>query len=282
MKATVKKLRPDNGSQIAPVGAIPGSRRPEPGGSPVHLSVTDVSRTYGGAVHALGPISVDLKKNEFFAVVGPSGCGKSTFLDVLAGLSPVTGGEIRFEGRPVNAKAVESIIAATKLPVQLGGGIRNIGTIEDWLSRGVERVVLGTAAVRNPSLVKEASKKFPGRVAVSIDSREGLVAVEGWRETSTMRTLDLALDMEQAGGAAIVFTDINRDGAMGGINLEATVDLAFALTTPVIASGGVSSLEDIVAVKREEKSGIAGVICGRALYDGRVDPAAALAVMNGT
>jgi phosphoribosylformimino-5-aminoimidazole carboxamide ribotide isomerase len=185
------------------------------------------------------------------------------------------------EGRPVNAKAVESIIAATKLPVQLGGGIRNIATIEDWLSRGVERVVLGTAAVRNPSLVKEASKKFPGRIAVSIDSREGLVAVEGWRETSTMRTLDLALDMEQAGVAAIVFTDINRDGAMGGINLEATVDLAFALTTPVIASGGVSSLEDIVAVKREEKSGIAGVICGRALYDGRVDPAAALAVMNG-
>jgi phosphoribosylformimino-5-aminoimidazole carboxamide ribotide isomerase len=185
------------------------------------------------------------------------------------------------EGRPVNAKAVESIIAATKLPVQLGGGIRNIATVEDWLSRGVERVVLGTAAVRNPSLVKEASKKFPGRVAVSIDSREGLVAVEGWRETSTMRTLDLALDMEQAGVAAIVFTDINRDGAMGGINLEATVDLAFALTTPVIASGGVSSLDDIIAVKREEKSGIAGVICGRALYDGRVDPAAALAVMNG-
>jgi phosphoribosylformimino-5-aminoimidazole carboxamide ribotide isomerase len=185
------------------------------------------------------------------------------------------------EGRPVNAKAVESIIATTKLPVQLGGGIRNIATIEDWLSRGVERVVLGTVAVRNPSLVKEASKKFPGRIAVSIDSREGLVAVEGWRETSTMRTLDLALDMEQAGVVAIVFTDINRDGAMGGINLEATVDLAFALTTPVIASGGVSSLEDIVAVKREEKSGIGGVICGRALYDGRVDPAAALAVMNG-
>jgi phosphoribosylformimino-5-aminoimidazole carboxamide ribotide isomerase len=185
------------------------------------------------------------------------------------------------EGKPVNAKAVESIIATTKLPIQLGGGIRNIATIEDWLSRGVQRVVLGTAAVRNPSLVKEACAKFPGRVAVSIDSREGLVAVEGWRETSTMRTLDLALDMEQAGVAAIVFTDINRDGAMGGINLEATVDLAFALTTPVIASGGVSSIEDIVAVKNEEKSGIAGVICGRALYDGRVDPAAALAIMRG-
>jgi phosphoribosylformimino-5-aminoimidazole carboxamide ribotide isomerase len=185
------------------------------------------------------------------------------------------------EGKPVNAKAVESIIATTKLPIQLGGGIRNIATIEDWLSRGVQRVVLGTAAVRNPSLVKEACAKFPGRVAVSIDSREGLVAVEGWRETSTMRTLDLALDMEQAGVAAIVFTDINRDGAMGGINLEATVDLAFALTTPVIASGGVSSIEDIIAVKNEEKSGIAGVICGRALYDGRVDPAAALAIMRG-
>jgi phosphoribosylformimino-5-aminoimidazole carboxamide ribotide isomerase len=185
------------------------------------------------------------------------------------------------EGKPVNAKAVEAIIATTKLPIQLGGGIRNIATVEDWLSRGVERVVLGTAAVRNPSLVKEACAKFPGRVAVSIDSREGLVAVEGWRETSTMRTLDLALDMEQAGVAAVVFTDINRDGAMGGINLEATVDLAFALTTPVIASGGVSSIEDIAAVKREERSGIAGVICGRALYDGRVDPAAALAIMKG-
>ena len=185
------------------------------------------------------------------------------------------------EGKPVNALAVESIIAATKLPIQLGGGIRNIATIEDWLSRGVQRVVLGTAAVRNPTLVKEACAKFPGRVAVSIDSREGLVAVEGWRETSTMRTLDLALDMEQAGVAAIVFTDINRDGAMGGINLEATVDLAFALTTPVIASGGVSSIEDIAAIKGEEKSGIAGVICGRALYDGRVDPAAALAIMSG-
>jgi phosphoribosylformimino-5-aminoimidazole carboxamide ribotide isomerase len=185
------------------------------------------------------------------------------------------------EGRPVNGRAVEAIIAATKLPVQLGGGIRTLATIEDWLSRGVARVVLGTAAVRNPSLVKEACLKFPGRVAVSIDSREGLVAVEGWRETSTLRTLDLALDMEAVGVAAIVFTDINRDGAMGGINLEATVDLAFALTTPVIASGGISSIEDIAAVRREEPSGIAGVICGRALYDGRVDPVAALAIMNG-
>jgi phosphoribosylformimino-5-aminoimidazole carboxamide ribotide isomerase len=184
------------------------------------------------------------------------------------------------EGRPVNGKAVESIIAATKLPVQLGGGIRSLATVEDWLSRGVARVVLGTVAVRNPLMVKEACAKFPGRIAVSIDSREGLVAVEGWVETSTVRALDLALQMEECGVAAIVFTDINRDGAMGGINLEATVDLAFALSTPVIASGGVSSIEDLIAIKREERSGIDGVICGRALYDGRVDPAAALEIVN--
>jgi phosphoribosylformimino-5-aminoimidazole carboxamide ribotide isomerase len=184
------------------------------------------------------------------------------------------------EGRPVNGKAVESIIAATKLPVQLGGGIRSLATVEDWLSRGVARVVLGTVAVRNPLMVKEACAKFPGRIAVSIDSREGLVAVEGWVETSTVRALDLALQMEECGVGAIVFTDINRDGAMGGINLEATVDLAFALSTPVIASGGVSSIEDLIAIKREERSGIDGVICGRALYDGRVDPAAALQIVN--
>lgn len=185
------------------------------------------------------------------------------------------------EGRPVNGKAVESIIAATSLPVQLGGGIRTLATVEDWLARGVSRVVLGTAAVRDPKLVKEACTRFPGKIAVSIDSRDGLVAVEGWRETSSIRTLDLALRMEECGVAAIVFTDINRDGAMGGINLDATVDLAFALTTPVIASGGVSSLEDLIALKREEQAGIGGVICGRALYDGRVDPAAALAVAKG-
>jgi len=186
------------------------------------------------------------------------------------------------EGKPVNTAAVEAIIAATSLPVQLGGGIRNLQTVEDWLSHGVTRVVLGTAAVRDPKLVKEACTRFPGRIAVSIDSRDGLVAVEGWKETSSVRTLDLALRMEECGVAAIVFTDINRDGAMGGINLDATVDLAFALTTPVIASGGVSSIDDLTALKREERSGIGGVICGRALYDGRIDPAAALAVMNWT
>lgn len=185
------------------------------------------------------------------------------------------------EGKPVNVKAVEAIVAATALPVQLGGGIRNLATMEDWLAHGVTRIVLGTAAVRDPKLVKDACTRFPGRIAVSIDSRDGLVAVEGWRETSSVRTLDLALRMEECGVAAIVFTDINRDGAMGGINLDATVDLAFALTTPVIASGGVSSIDDLTALKREERSGIGGVICGRALYDGRIDPAAALAVING-
>ena len=185
------------------------------------------------------------------------------------------------EGRPVNGAAVESIIAATALPVQLGGGIRSLATVEDWLARGVTRVVLGTAAVRDPALVKDACSRFPGRIAVSIDSRDGFVAVDGWTETSSVRTLDLALRMEECGVAAIVFTDINRDGAMGGINLDATVDLAFALTTPVIASGGVSSLDDLTALKREERAGIGGVICGRALYDGRIDPAQALAVLNG-
>jgi phosphoribosylformimino-5-aminoimidazole carboxamide ribotide isomerase len=186
------------------------------------------------------------------------------------------------EGRPVNGAAVEAIIAATSLPVQLGGGIRNMATVADWLSRGVSRVMLGTAAVRNPAFVKDACIEFPGQVAVSIDSRDGFVAVDGWKETSAVRTLDLALQMEEYGVTAIVFTDIDRDGAMGGVNIDATVDLAFALNTPVIASGGVSSIDDLIALKREEKSGIGGVICGRSLYDGRIDPAAALAVANGS
>ena len=184
-------------------------------------------------------------------------------------------------GKPVNGAAVEAIIAATSLPVQLGGGIRSMATVEDWLARGVSRVVLGTVAVRDPKLVKEACSRYPDRIAVAIDSRDGLVAVEGWTEMSNVRALDLALRMEECGVAAIIYTDINRDGAMGGINLEATVDLAFALTTPVIATGGVSSLEDLAAVKREERAGISGVICGRALYDGRIDPALALALVSG-
>jgi phosphoribosylformimino-5-aminoimidazole carboxamide ribotide isomerase len=180
------------------------------------------------------------------------------------------------QGRPVNAEAVEGVLRKVRVPVQLGGGIRTVETIEDWLGRGVRRVVLGTVAVRNPALVREACRLFPEQIAVSIDAREGFVAVEGWTETSTVKALDLALRMEDAGVAAIVYTDINRDGAMGGVNVEATADLAFALHTPVIASGGVSSIDDLKALKAEQASGIAGVICGRALYDGRLDPQAAL------
>lgn len=185
-----------------------------------------------------------------------------------------------FAGRPVNAEAVEGVLAAVEIPVQLGGGIRDLAMIEGWLERGVRRVVLGTVALKDPSLVKEACRLFPGQVAVGIDARDGFVAVEGWAETSTVKTLDLALKFEDSGVAAIIYTDINRDGAMGGLNVEATADLAFALTTPVIASGGVTTLDDLRALKREEEAGIDGVICGRALYDGRIDPKAALAILS--
>jgi phosphoribosylformimino-5-aminoimidazole carboxamide ribotide isomerase len=184
-----------------------------------------------------------------------------------------------FAGGPVNAAAVAAILAATPLPVQLGGGIRDLAAIERWLAAGVRRVVLGTIALGSPELVKEACRRHPGRIAVAIDAREGFVAVEGWARTSRVKALDLALRFEDSGVAAVVYTDINRDGAMGGLNVEATADLAFALTTPVIASGGVSSLADLAALKAEEASGIVGVICGRALYDGRIDARAALALL---
>ncbi|CAK0777751.1 1-(5-phosphoribosyl)-5-((5-phosphoribosylamino)methylideneamino) imidazole-4-carboxamide isomerase [Azospirillaceae bacterium] len=184
-----------------------------------------------------------------------------------------------FAGRPVNADAVERVLKSVTMPVQLGGGIRNLSTIEHWLSQGLSRVILGTVALREPELVKEACRLFPDRVAVGIDAREGYVAVSGWAETSTVRALDLALRFEDCGVAAIIYTDINRDGAMGGVNVESTADIAFHLTTPVIASGGVSSLADLAALKAEERSGIEGVIVGRALYDGRIDPAEALALL---
>ena len=187
-----------------------------------------------------------------------------------------------FAGRPVNSEAVDKVLASIKIPVQLGGGIRNMQTIEGWLERGVRRVILGTVALHQPELVKEACKRFPGQVAVGIDAREGFVAVSGWAESSTVRALDLALRYEDCGAAAIIYTDINRDGAMGGVNVEATADLAFALTTPVIASGGVSSIEDLKALKVEEHTGIEGVIVGRALYDGRIDIKEALALLSGT
>ncbi|MGE5539779.1 MAG: 1-(5-phosphoribosyl)-5-[(5-phosphoribosylamino)methylideneamino]imidazole-4-carboxamide isomerase [Gemmatimonas sp.] len=183
------------------------------------------------------------------------------------------------EGKPVNDAAVTNILKSVAIPVQLGGGIRDIATIATWLKKGVKRVILGTVALNNPPLVKEACKQFPGRIVVGIDARDGLVAVEGWAKTSEVKALDLALKFEDSGVAAIIYTDINRDGTSGGLNVESTVDLAYALTTPVIASGGVSSLADLEELKREAGAGIEGVICGRALYDGRIEAKAALKLL---
>ena len=184
------------------------------------------------------------------------------------------------EGRPVNADAVAAILDAVEMPVQLGGGIRDMETVERWLDAGVRRVILGTAALSNPELVMTACKRHPDRIAVGIDARDGRVAVEGWAKTSDVRALDLALKFEDSGVAALIYTDINRDGLMTGVNLESTVDLAFALTTPLIASGGVSSVADLLELKANQGSGIDGVICGRALYDGRIDPAEALRLLG--
>jgi len=184
------------------------------------------------------------------------------------------------EGRPVNAKAVENIIGALNVPIQLGGGIREMATIEHWLSLGVRRVILGTVALRNPDLVKDACQHFPGQIAVGIDARDGMVAVEGWVETSNISALDLARSFEDAGVAAIIFTDIDRDGALQGVNLASTVALAGAISTPVIASGGVSSLDDLKALKRSEDAGLEGVISGRALYDGRLNLEEAIACLQ--
>ena len=184
------------------------------------------------------------------------------------------------EGEAVNGDAVRAILAATSLPTQLGGGIRDMAGIERWLEAGISRVILGTVALTDPELVKSACRAFPGKIAVGIDARGGMVAVKGWTDTSSMRAIELALKFEDAGVAAIVFTDIDRDGAMGGVNVDATVDLAFALSTPVIASGGVSSLDDLTRLKAEEKSGIEGVIVGRALYDGVFSAKAALSILT--
>ncbi len=186
-----------------------------------------------------------------------------------------------FEGHPVNDSAVDEILDEIGIPAQLGGGIRDLATMETWLDKGVNRVILGTAALENPDMVKQACRKWPGRIVVGIDAREGFVAVSGCAKTSQVKALDLALRFEDSGVAAIVYTDITRDGAMMGVNIEATTDLAWALTTPVIASGGVSALSDLEELKQVEDSGIEGVIIGRALYDGRIDPAKALAVLAG-
>lgn len=185
-----------------------------------------------------------------------------------------------FAGKPVNDAAVRAIIAAVDIPVQLGGGIRDMAALEAWLQAGIARVILGTAALRDPVFVRAACARFPDRVVVGIDARGGKVAVEGWAETSTMEARKLALAFEDAGVAAIVYTDIERDGALEGPNVTATVALARAITTPVIASGGISSLEDLKALKAHERDGIIGVIAGRALYDGRLDLEEALRVMG--
>ncbi|MHA1107988.1 MAG: 1-(5-phosphoribosyl)-5-[(5-phosphoribosylamino)methylideneamino]imidazole-4-carboxamide isomerase [Alphaproteobacteria bacterium] len=184
------------------------------------------------------------------------------------------------EGRPVNAEIVAAVVKAIDIPVQLGGGIRNRETLDSWIEAGVRRVVLGTVALSDPDFVRTACRDYPDRVAVAIDARAGRVAVEGWTRDSDVKALDLALRFEDSGAAAIIYTDINRDGAMAGLNIEATVDLAFALTTPVIASGGVSSLSDFRDLRTHDDCGIDGVICGRALYDGRIDSAQALQILS--
>jgi phosphoribosylformimino-5-aminoimidazole carboxamide ribotide isomerase len=185
-----------------------------------------------------------------------------------------------FAGKPVNGAAVEAILAATRVPTQLGGGIRDLATIEMWLSKGIDRVILGTVALRDPAMVRDACKAFPGHVAVGIYARNGMVAVEGWAETSETTALDLARKFEDAGVEAVIYTDIDRDGALQGVNVEATRDLAAAISIPVIASGGVASITDISALLAARNSGIEGVIIGRALYDGRIDPRAAIELVE--
>jgi phosphoribosylformimino-5-aminoimidazole carboxamide ribotide isomerase len=181
-----------------------------------------------------------------------------------------------FAGKPMNAAAVEQILAAVDIPAQLGGGIRDRATIEAWLAKGISRVIIGTAAVRNPPLVKEAARAYPGRVAVGLDARDGKVAVEGWAETSELSALDVARRFEDAGVAAIIYTDVARDGMLQGLNLDATIALADAVSMPVIASGGLASIEDVRALLAPRARKLAGAIAGRALYDGRLDASAAL------
>jgi phosphoribosylformimino-5-aminoimidazole carboxamide ribotide isomerase len=185
-----------------------------------------------------------------------------------------------FAGKPVNAQAVEKILASVKMPVQLGGGVRDMKTVEGWLGKGIRRVIIGTAAVRDPAPVKQAAKAFPGRIAVGLDARDGKVAVAGWAETSEMTVLDIARRFEDAGVAAIIYTDISRDGLLKGLNLDATIALADAISIPVIASGGLASLDDIKALLTPRAKKLEGAITGRALYDGRLDAAAALKLIK--
>jgi phosphoribosylformimino-5-aminoimidazole carboxamide ribotide isomerase len=185
-----------------------------------------------------------------------------------------------FAGETVNGAAVDAILKSTRNPVQLGGGIRTLAHIENWLSRGLTRVILGTVAVREPELVKEACKKFSGHVAVGIDAKGGKVAVEGWAEASELGVIELAKKFEGAGVSAIIYTDIDRDGILTGINWESTLKLADAVTIPVIASGGLASIDDIRRMIAPDAAKLEGAISGRALYDGRIDPAQALAMIR--
>ncbi len=184
-----------------------------------------------------------------------------------------------FAGAPKNAAAVDGILDSVKMPVQLGGGIRTLATIEAWLAKGVARVIIGTAAVRDPELVRAAAKLYPDRIAVGIDARDGHVAVEGWAKTSDLSARDLGRRFEDAGVCAIIYTDIARDGVLQGLNIEATLALAEALDIPVIASGGLASIADVERLLQPDCAKLAGAITGRALYDGRLDPAAALALI---
>lgn len=185
-----------------------------------------------------------------------------------------------FAGSSQNADAVDQILSRVKIPVQLGGGIRDHAAIDAWLDKGIARVILGTIAVRDPDLVREAARRYPGKIVVGIDARDGKVAVEGWAETSDMLAVDLAKAFEDAGVAAIVYTDIDRDGVLTGINWEATIALGQAVSIPVIASGGLASLEDITRMTQADASILQGAISGRALYDGRIDPAEALKILE--
>lgn len=183
-----------------------------------------------------------------------------------------------FAGEPVNADAVEAILSATTAPTQLGGGIRDLATIEAWLEKGIARVILGTIAVRDPALVKRACAAFPGQVSVGIDARGGRVAVEGWAEESDLDAVDLARRFEDVGVASIIYTDIDRDGLLKGVNIESTAHLAASISIPVVASGGLAGIEDVQALQKYEQTGIIGAISGRALYDGRLDAMQVLAL----
>jgi phosphoribosylformimino-5-aminoimidazole carboxamide ribotide isomerase len=185
-----------------------------------------------------------------------------------------------FEGRSVNRAAVEAILKATQNLVQLGGGIRTLNDVDGWLAKGLARVILGTVAVRDPDLVKQACRLFPGKIAVGIDAKGGKVAVEGWATASALSAVELARKFEGAGVAAIIYTDIDRDGILAGINWESTIELADAVSIPVIASGGLASIADIVRMTMPDARKLEGAISGRALYDGRIDPAEALAILH--